>query len=376
VEESRKPIRMWTSNLECYDAARETHNYKSSPFHNLPVELLLDISEQSSPSSRLMLQRVCHRFRACLAPSGVSPEIKDQLLTVQDFLQFCLLLRRDRQLTLEDVYDSTISNCKLNNLGCTGCRTTHGIEYFSTNQLDSSSKARICKGLEGSIKLCEHYSFHGFCLLRGLRELQDAELRCNRDHICRVEDQGEDVRMRFSAAVLRFRLGHTITIDRQSLILSSTTVGDITHEAIFSAICRLDLTICPHLNSSSAELFDGKPIPAERLSDILLWQSTPRIWAEFFPGLPLRQGKSVVWWKCFADDCLTRYGLICIAGDGLARVNCHRSAPPYRVVLEVSSDLVDGPTHSSWQAQLSPEVNSGKCRGECCLRWYQAFLKL
>jgi hypothetical protein len=83
-----------------------THNHSLIAFHKLPVELILEISDSLSPLSRLVLQRVCHRFRTCLAPTGSSPEIGNRLLTFRNPCQLRYFLQRDRQSETQRRYET------------------------------------------------------------------------------------------------------------------------------------------------------------------------------------------------------------------------------------------------------------------------------
>jgi len=64
------------------------HNRTSSSFHNLPMELILATAGYLSPFSRLIMQRVCSKFRAGLAPNGIAPELESNKLTVEEIFQF------------------------------------------------------------------------------------------------------------------------------------------------------------------------------------------------------------------------------------------------------------------------------------------------
>jgi len=162
--------------LPAFQAAY-VYNCTYSSLHNLPVELVLQITAYLPPVARLIMQRVCSKFRAVLAPDGIAPELKNNITTVKDVLQLTLLLRRGVQFGLQDDYDRNYNLATLDR-GCSGCRITHEVGNFSAKQLSLSHKTRICKGLEASFQLCEHFSFSGQCLLRGLREIKNADLFC------------------------------------------------------------------------------------------------------------------------------------------------------------------------------------------------------
>ena len=244
------------------------HDYPSSSFHKLPIELVLEITHHLSPVARLVMQRVCSKFRRALAPHGISPELKSDIVTAREIFQFAFLLRRDLQLRLQDDCDQRCDlespNSILHRFGCSGCRTTHNIKNFSAKQLTLSPKIRICKGLEASFQLCVHLSFSGLCLLQGLREMKNTELFCQAGHVW-------DIHSKYSLAVggrqsgphVGFHGGHTITIDQVIPILVLEENEKAPHNLLSFALREKRAYICPHLNSSSPELFGGRPMTAE-----------------------------------------------------------------------------------------------------------------
>jgi len=178
------------------------------------MELTLAIAQYLSPVAHLVMQHVCIKFR-----TGFASDLEGNTLTVKELLQFAFLLQRDLQLRLQDDYNRKCNLAPLNSIfdrfGCSGCRTIHGMENFSAKQLSLLPNTRICKGLEGTFRLCSHLSFSGECLLRGLRQLQNAELFCQVRH--REDIHGKDmtcVRGRQSGPRVGFHGGHTITMDR------------------------------------------------------------------------------------------------------------------------------------------------------------------
>jgi len=52
------------------------------------MELILATAGYLSPFSRLIMQRVCSKFRAGLAPNGIAPELESNKLTVEEIFQF------------------------------------------------------------------------------------------------------------------------------------------------------------------------------------------------------------------------------------------------------------------------------------------------
>jgi hypothetical protein len=335
--------------------ATHVHNCTCSSFHNLPVELILEIADCLPPVARLAMQRVCSKFRTNLTLRGTAPELGDGVLTVGQAFQFVFLLRRDKELRLQDDYDQKCNlpllNSTLDRLGCSGCRTTHEIENFSAKQLSLPPKARICKGLEASFPLCEHLSFSGQCLLRGVRELY-CELGHHHDiHGNYMRGIGLQETPHFG-----FHGGHIITIDRIVPLLVIGESDRTTHDLLSSALRRRDAYICPHLRSSSLELFDGRSMTAE-CSDYTFSEIREDTYKapcryQLRPCHQLRRGQCVAWSQCPSQDCFTRY---CLNRIWTGRY--------HGIILEVSCDLFGGPTHPSWQSQIPPKGEITKVGG-------------
>jgi hypothetical protein len=185
------------------------------------------------------MQRVCSKFRTGLAARGIAPETA----RAREVFQFIFFLRRDVQLRLQGDYDWWCGlespNSALHQFGCSGCRTTHDIGKFSAKQLTLSPKLRICKGLEASLQLCDHHSFSGLCLLRGLREMKNAELFCQAEHCWDVHGQHSVANAgRRSGPHLGFHGGHTITIDQTIPILVVEKTEQVTHDPLSFALAK------------------------------------------------------------------------------------------------------------------------------------------
>jgi hypothetical protein len=111
-------------------------------------------------------------------------------------------------------------------------------------------------------------------------------------------------------------------------------------------------SICPHLRTSSPELFDSKLPPAKYPDHTWRERRTgydyrPCDWAPMWDNL--REGECGSRAKCPAPDCATRYALYRIWGG---------------VVLAVIRDLLSDPTHPSWLAQCVPESMKKKSGAE------------
>ncbi|KAF2668129.1 hypothetical protein BT63DRAFT_268711 [Microthyrium microscopicum] len=374
------------------------------------MELLLDIAEYLSPIHRAIMQRVCNKFREGLASSKISPEYEGYTGSLdifvgrsKDIIQFSCLLRRDKHRKLQEEYtrmcDASPIESSLNRLGCSGCLTIHPKESFSSKQLAIRSQSRVCTGLEGSFQICQHFSFSGECVFRALREMKNAELFCQSHHPSNVGGKRLEFRAESrSYPRIGYHGGHTITVDRLISILILGTKIEIPPTLLDSSIRGRCVDICPHLNTTSPELFNGKPVialdcdpvrsrevPRMRYDQGIL---VPAPWEHRF--VDVRLGWYKPWFQCRHPDCYTRY--------------CLREID-MRVVLVISRDIFGSPTHPGWKAQMEAELGFegtlktdsidrearldvvlepktpecaarfNKCKGECALARYQQLME-
>jgi len=225
--------------------------------------------------------------------------------------------------------------------------------------------------------------------------MKNVELSCQGDHSQSMDGGSSFGYVPPSSPCVGFHGGHTITIDLSIPILALGANTETTHDQLSLALRTKRAYICPHLNFSSPELFSGRPMTAE-CPDYAFSEIKQRKYE-----IPcynnrecsqLRLGKCVTWSQCPDPDCFTRYGL---------RRLWH--APYWCIVLQVSRDLLDGPTHRTWQAQMErktagDEINMpkrskrigsrpvmaygakfecgahSKCKGECVLARYSSFM--
>jgi hypothetical protein len=189
-----------------------------------------------------------------------------------------------------------------------------------------------------------------------------------------------------------FHGGHTVTIDHAVLSLVVDRSEKPIHDVLSSALRKRDAYICPHLRSSSPELFGGRSMTAEYPNHPFLGMqdATSRDPCGAYQNLgnQLRGGKCVVWsqWPC--QDCFTRY---CLKRRPNGRYQ-------RRIFLEGSCDLLGSPIHPSWLSQIVPtrrvtliesrstNTNTGErgdvkcsarfesCKGQCCLAPYHTFV--
>ena len=225
------------------------HNCTNSAFYRLPLELILEIAQYSSPTTRLIMQQICMKFRTGPKQHGMTPNPgNSNEITVQEMFQFAYLLRHDLQQSLQNDYNK---NCNLlTGFGCSGCRTTHEKEHFSARQLSLPANERICNGLEASFRLCHNLTFSGECLLRGLRQLQNAEIYC---HVGHCHDVYGNYMACFGHCSSRSRVGfhegHTITMDHVIPLLLLQKDEEVTHDQLSIALRKR--YIFPSLNFSN-----------------------------------------------------------------------------------------------------------------------------
>jgi hypothetical protein len=116
-----------------------------------------------------------------------------------------------------------------------------------------------------------------------------------------------------------FHEGHTITLDRRILVLRVEENEEITHDLLSFALRKKDVYICPHLNASSPNIFDGRPLTADcpnyTFSEIqqreeLGLNGRYRITCYLGPQFRhLRLGECITWSQCPEPHCFTHYYL-------------------------------------------------------------------
>ncbi|KAF2664627.1 hypothetical protein BT63DRAFT_460120 [Microthyrium microscopicum] len=277
---------------------------------------------------------------------------------------------------------------------------------FFPKTVVKSPKERVCIGLEGSISLCDHYSFTGECLLRGLRELRDTKLYCDRSHFAMSEGNPrylDSLRLGLLGPCLIYRHGshitmnrrYQLTVDSKDLTSSSTLIG---------AMQRKNIIICSHLRSASMGMFIGNAYIAENPGTRTSQHQDRREEAVWFDdyisfGDSRLHGDSVhrvgerAWSQCPSQDCNTQY---------LLRRICY-SDTKHTFEVEIKSHIVGDPTHPSWLAQIFTDehieeiatapsqlrrdwldkpknqwrkcsAGHGSCKGQCCLSMYERFM--
>ncbi|OCK76862.1 hypothetical protein K432DRAFT_396088 [Lepidopterella palustris CBS 459.81] len=374
------------------NAAR--HRQNKSMLHKLPVEILLIIGEYLSPVDRLCMRRTCGKFRTCFSRLG--PETRNNAILRTEIVQFLFLLRKDKWNKAQEDYHQRCNlmglGSQLYELGCSACLKTHHVGEFSgpslPNDMAESPRTRICAGLKGCIELCEHFSFSAECLLRGMSRFRTMGMQCEMHCPAHGVDGTSTYHIgaHASAPRLKYDNGNKITVDR-TFYLFSVGINDIvTHDALSSALNNIDVFVCPHLRTSSADIFRGKDLTVECSLGLkghpdLGWHPdwNERLCSRLSDlGASLREDECMFWTTCWNRDCLTRYGL-------------RRLYPRDHVnfiTLDVSRILLEGPTHPSWKAQvvlgdnkkeIRPNSNNcesrfGSCKGPFCAARYNGLV--
>ena len=231
------------------NAAR--HNCRNSTFYKLPSEVLLLISGFASPYTRLILERVCSKFRSCLAPLVVAHRIKNEWSMSHEMLRFIWVNRRGTALAVLSRYEVACNTADRGSnffrFGCSGCRAPHSIDDFSSEQLALPPQVRICHGLQGSIRLCDHYSFSGACLWQGLLELGHAKVECQHPSH-ETSTDGHYIQPFWGDfwPKLGFHGGHTITIDRVVPLFTVKKASTISQDRFRSALDKADAYVLVH----------------------------------------------------------------------------------------------------------------------------------
>lgn len=138
--------------------------------------------------------QVWSKFRKVLPfSSGTAPELKNNILTREEVLQFIHLLQCGQQAQLQQEYDLT-SDSDIADTGriyCSGCRTAHTLTQFSVAQHSQPHVSRVCVGLEGSLRQGQHVNICSSCLLNGLRNPGRLQFSCTAPHS--LGDDGWDI---------------------------------------------------------------------------------------------------------------------------------------------------------------------------------------
>jgi hypothetical protein len=185
--------RQWAESRAAGQKAQTSNTYPNahgpgslcrscSAFRDLPVELILGIADYLPYRDQQSMPEVCTKFRTIFARY-----LKTSLERPYPSLIGAHSIFRDRQdkeRRLQDQYEPECAiappDSELHRLGCLGCRTTHLAEQFSPIKLQRLPEHRICKALEGTIKLCPHASFSSYCCFRALRLVRNGYISWRR----------------------------------------------------------------------------------------------------------------------------------------------------------------------------------------------------
>lgn len=149
-------------------AAAIRHNSHTFLFSRLSEELLLEIMDWLDPVSIFCLRRTCsaflrlfssHAFRGLHDKEGFfepGPWAAQELLKGDDWFAMAQLLNRDAYCPPCQVGHLSCASLLRNYMHCGGCGLDHSATLFSAAQRRADRAVRVCIGLEGHIRLCEH----------------------------------------------------------------------------------------------------------------------------------------------------------------------------------------------------------------------------
>jgi hypothetical protein len=191
---------------------------------DLPQDLILGVSKGLPPAS-LAMHRVWSKFRHMLRPQASSEEYKHDDMTTAQQAQYNDVVLREPQAESQEQHNVRLllspDHFQDVYLSCSGCQAIHSVEHFSEQQLNNSPDPRVCKGLEGTVRLCSHLSFSAQCLLRGLDEMDNVRLMCTRGHYRDIH--GYTAPGGYSRAGPRIEFHrelNTIIVDRSTVMLN------------------------------------------------------------------------------------------------------------------------------------------------------------
>ncbi|KAF2251090.1 hypothetical protein BU26DRAFT_563038 [Trematosphaeria pertusa] len=129
-------------------------------------------------------------------------------------------------------------------LWCSNCKIDHGKFYFRRGQMLLTDSERVCFGVEGVFRLCQHKTFTFDELLNTIAGQPGIEkMRCWPCRaIVRQYSSPDQVRASFRGKLFPVKLEEAVTCDRVRRALQP--------------LARLDKMMCPHLSIPGLELFE------------------------------------------------------------------------------------------------------------------------
>lgn len=152
-------------------ATAAEHNARSLLLSRLPDELRLEIMDHLDPASMFCLRRTSRVFLRLFYSTSFShmhdeegffeqgPWTAQKVPSGGDWLATAKLINRDMYCVmchlgcLRAAFRHTSHY-----MHCSGCNRDHSITPFSAKQRDADRSKRVCIGLEGSVRLCQHKS--------------------------------------------------------------------------------------------------------------------------------------------------------------------------------------------------------------------------
>lgn len=167
----------------------------------------------------------------------------------------------------------------------------------------------------------------------------------------------------FLTANLRFSGGKRVTLGRSFVLFLLGRGETISHTTLSDALITLNEVMCPHLRTSSPEIFGRQKLTAKcphetrEKTGVCNTDRSERLCSRPCPGRLewLFENGCVHWSKCQVPGCRTRYALRHIQFDTPMMFESKNL-----VALEVSRELLYGPSHSSWKAQVVHRSSSNE----------------
>lgn len=242
---ARFPIERRNRATACRRSAAATlHNQDRSHLFKLPPEIILLIAEQLQHGAALLsFQASAAKFQEILAlytPENsalIDLEARAGFRDLLDRDYFMALCERERIKKLDKTYKA-----------CSGCMRAHSYLAFSEDQLRASPDTRMCRGHRGSYRLCKHKSCSYKELATFITNPSSDDIICRHPtHEPKIWDGYPTIRPRWDTKTFEYTSFQLLfEVDKDQAMNS---------EELRSRLKKLDRRICPHLYTSSPELF-------------------------------------------------------------------------------------------------------------------------
>ena len=299
------------------------------PIQELPLELILNITDFLDPPARNALRMVCRLFH-----STVPNTSKSQMCRICQ-AEFKQLIQRDRYIKYCQMeQDGLLSN----RLVCSKCLKPHDICFFSEPQKSQSSGKRACLGMQGYLEYCPHRML-SLSQLRALAYRPDGSLRdiWIRRALCQQCSSSRPVsenmvarRVELIKASSQASSSGTqkvyASLIREHAVMKFCETKVLYETNIAEALSALDLWICPHMKTCDLITHLGTYIDREAAGyescntaeEFLRGLGPPNITARpvtSFPLPPIITQDPLFTGSCNDSDCTTEVKLY--LGNGL-----------------------------------------------------------